>query len=170
MRSPKRNRNHRYRKKGVLFEAKGSTGPYELIVIEACSWPNISSLRVQMNPITVLDRSYNSVSKSRTWKKKLKNKLFQIYFRLTSAPDETIFSLFLVELNELSILGRFRLTSGLLPVNLGSISVHFRSKYVHKGWKTLILMSRCTFIWSTWWRLKRSDWCRCLKISINYIS
>lgn len=61
----KRNRKSAYRKKGLLFEAKGSTGPYELVIIEASSWPNISSMRVQMNPVSMLD--YSNANQKSLW-------------------------------------------------------------------------------------------------------
>ena len=52
----KRNRKGCDQRKELLFEANGSTGPLNWIMIESSSWPNIVSMRVQMDPKKVLEQ------------------------------------------------------------------------------------------------------------------
>ena len=88
---------------------------------------------------------------------------FPVNFRSTSAPDETNFSLFQFRLYELSILNRFRLTSGPFPVQFKVHLVCWKFQYMNMV-KIENFVSRCTIIWSTWWCRKSFDWCRCLKL------
>ena len=94
--------------------------------------------------------------------------MFPVYFRSTSAPDETNFSLFQFRLYELSILNRFRLTSGPFPVQFKVHLVCWKFQYMNMV-KIENFVSRCTIIWSTWWCRKSFDWCRCLKLENFFV-
>lgn len=52
-----RSRKAPYRKKGLLYSTKGGDGPFTIVILEANSWPEMSKLRVQMEPNESLDFS-----------------------------------------------------------------------------------------------------------------
>ena len=60
-----RSRKHAYRKRGLLYESKGITGPFTIVLVQADSWPSIQTLSVQLEPKISLD--FSSGNKHSLW-------------------------------------------------------------------------------------------------------